>query len=282
MTMINQIHIKTKNKNRMIIAGIDVGSLYTKALIMDSDQNTLSYKIIRSGFDYEEAARSSLSEALRLGGIHANDIEYTVSTGYGRRRASFADEHISEISCHAQAAKFLFPAAHTVIDIGGQDSKVIYVGDEGQVLNFIMNDKCAAGTGRFLEVMANALSVDLNKMGALACQSRNVVEVSSQCTVFAESEVISLLTAGSAREDIVAAIHRAIVRRIKAMIGHLGKRERVTMSGGVTKNSGVVRELEKNLNTTLLISKEPQIAGALGAALIALSEVLKDTDLCQK
>ena len=233
----------------MIVAGVDVGSLYTKALILDSAQNVLSYEIIRSGFIYQEAASSCLDAALKKSGFNSHDI-----------------------SCHARAAKWLFPEVHMVVDIGGQDSKVIYVGDHGQVLNFVMNDKCAAGTGRFLEVMAEALSVVLDKMGDISAPSENSVEVSSQCTVFAESEVISLLTAGSKREDIIAAIHRSIIRRIMAMIGQLGKKEKVTMTGGVTKNSGVLRELEKSLDTTLLISEEPQVAGALGAALIALSK----------
>jgi predicted CoA-substrate-specific enzyme activase len=265
------------NRNAIVVAGVDVGSLYTKVLILDIEENILSYRIIRSGFLYDQAAASCLEGALEGAGIASNRIGYVVSTGYGRARVSFASEHVSEISCHARAAKWLFPEAGTVIDIGGQDSKVIYVADEGQVLNFVMNDKCAAGTGRFLEVMADALSVELGEMGTLAGQSRTAVEVSSQCTVFAESEVISLLTAGTQREDIVAAIHRSIVRRIMAMIGQLGKKERVTMTGGVTKNRGVVRELERSLDTTLLISEEPQVAGALGAALIALSKLSSES-----
>jgi len=256
-----------------VVAGIDVGSLYTKALILDDQKNVLSYKIIKSGFAYDEAASSCLNDALSSLELDLHNIAHVISTGYGRARVSFANEHISEISCHARAAKFLFPEARTVIDIGGQDSKVIYVGEQGQVLNFVMNDKCAAGTGRFLEVMASALSVELGDMGPLSSRSTRDVEVSSQCTVFAESEVISLITAGTAREDIVAAIHRSIVRRVVAMIGQLGKKERVTMSGGVTKNSGVVKELERALDTKLLISREPQVAGAVGAALIALGRV---------
>lgn len=262
-----------KRKSRLVVAGIDVGSLYTKAVLIDGDRNILSHKIMKSGFIYDAAAASCLKEALSVAGLDSNHIANVVSTGYGRARVSFANEHISEISCHARAAKWLFPEAHTVIDIGGQDSKVIYVGDNGQVMSFVMNDKCAAGTGRFLEVMADALSVELVEMGTLSFQSTKVVEVSSQCTVFAESEVISLISAGTAREDIVAAIHRAIVRRVMAMIGQLGKRERITMTGGVTKNSGVVMELEKSLKTSLLIAQEPQIAGALGAALIGLSKI---------
>jgi len=239
---------------------------------MDGDEKILSDKIVKSGFAYEETARSSLNDVLKQAGRTIQDIDYVVSTGYGRRKVSFSDEEISEISCHARAGSWLFPEAQTVIDIGGQDSKVILIGEGGQVYNFVMNDKCAAGTGRFLEVMADALSVDLEEMGDLAFQSTKTVEVSSQCTVFAESEVISHFVAGYSRADIVAAIHRAIVRRIVAMVGALGKRERVTMTGGVTKNKGVTREIEKNLDTTLLVSKEPQIAGALGAALIALSK----------
>jgi predicted CoA-substrate-specific enzyme activase len=256
----------------MIVVGIDVGSLYTKALIMDHDKNLLAQKIVKSSFAYEETAKSSLEDVLNRSGLTIRDIAYVVSTGYGRAKVSFTDEQISEISCHARAASWLFPEAQTVIDIGGQDSKVILIGEGGRVLNFVMNDKCAAGTGRFLEVMADALSVDLEEMGDVASRAKKVVEVSSQCTVFAESEVISHFVAGYDRSDIVAAIHRAIVRRTMAMVGALGKRERVTMTGGVTKNRGITQELEKSLNTTLLISKEPQLAGALGAALIALSK----------
>lgn len=255
----------------MIVAGIDVGSLYTKAVIMNGDRNILSHKIVKSGFEYEKTAQSTLGDALKQSGLTIQDIGYVVSTGYGRAKVTFTDKQISEISCHARAANWLFPEAQTVIDIGGQDSKVILIGEGGQVFNFVMNDKCAAGTGRFLEVMADALSVELKEMGHLASQSKQNVEVSSQCTVFAESEVISHFVAGYDRSDIVAAIHRAIVRRIVAMVGQLGKRERVTMTGGVTKNKGVTCEIEKSLNTTLLISEEPQLAGAIGAALIALS-----------
>jgi predicted CoA-substrate-specific enzyme activase len=256
----------------MAVAGIDVGSLYTKAVILDRDRNNLAHRIVKSGFAYEETAQSSLNDALEQSGLTIRDIDYVVSTGYGRKKVSFTDEQISEISCHAKAAGWLFPEAQTVIDIGGQDSKVILIGEGGQVFNFVMNDKCAAGTGRFLEVMADALSVNLEDMGDLGFQAKKKVEVSSQCTVFAESEVISHFVAGYDRADIVAAIHRAIVRRIVAMVGQLGKRERVTMTGGVTKNKGVTAEIENKLNTTLLISEEPQIAGALGAALIALSK----------
>ena len=252
-----------------VVAGIDLGSLCTKAVLIDSEGKVVSYSIIRSGAIYQGAAEKSYDEALTKAGLKASDVQYIVATGYGRNRVPFANEQITEISCHARGAKWTFPEIHTIVDIGGQDSKVIYVGDQGQVMNFVMNDKCAAGTGRFLEVMAVALEVYLDQLGTLSLQSTKDVEVSSMCTVFAESEVISLIASGTEKTDIAASIHRAIARRVSGMVGQLGLREKVSMSGGVAKNIGVVRALEKKLRTTLLLAPEPQIIGALGAALVA-------------
>ncbi|MDP2953779.1 MAG: acyl-CoA dehydratase activase [Chloroflexota bacterium] len=252
-----------------VVAGIDLGSLCTKAVLIDSEGKVVSYSIIRSGAIYQGAAEKSFGEALTNAGLKASDVQYIVATGYGRNRVPFANEQITEISCHARGAKWTFPEIHTIVDIGGQDSKVIYVGDQGQVMNFVMNDKCAAGTGRFLEVMAVALEVYLDQLGTLSLQSTKDVEVSSMCTVFAESEVISLIASGTEKADIAASIHRAIARRVSGMVGQLGLREKVSMSGGVAKNIGVVRALEKKLRTTLLLAPEPQIIGALGAALVA-------------
>jgi predicted CoA-substrate-specific enzyme activase len=257
----------------MIVAGIDLGSLATKTIIMDASKKILSYNILRSGPVYEGVAETSMSEALKLAGLRKDDISYIVSTGYGRRRAPFADAEITEITCHARGAKESFPQTHTIIDIGGQDSKAILIDDRGGVVNFIMNDKCAAGTGRFLEVMAGSLEVSLEEMGELSSQSEKDVEVSSTCTVFAESEVVSLRAQGCDKIDIIAALHRAIARRISGMVGQLGLREKVAMTGGVAKNIGVVQELEKKLHTNILVPKEPQINGALGAAFIALERI---------
>ncbi|MDP2662321.1 MAG: acyl-CoA dehydratase activase, partial [Dehalococcoidia bacterium] len=171
---------------------------------------------------------------------------------------------------HARGAKHLFPETCTIIDIGGQDSKVVQVDQLGHATRFVMNDKCAAGTGRFLEVMAGALGVDITALGELALSSSSDVQVSSMCTVFAESEVISMLAAGCSKTDIAAAVHNSIARRITGLVGQLGLKERITMTGGVAKNKGLVRALENKLHTTILVPQEPQIVGALGAALIAL------------
>ena len=254
-----------------IVAGIDVGSLTTKALLMDAAEKRkiLSFRIIRSGGAFRTAADGAVEEALKLAGLQLKDIRHAVSTGYGREIVGFSNSRVTEITCHARGAKHLLPEAHTVIDIGGQDSKVIRLDDRGGVENFTMNDKCAAGTGRFLEVMASALEVEIGKLGELSAQSKQQVKVSSMCTVFAESEVISLLSKECSKADIAAAIHDAIARRIMGMVSQLGLRQKVVMVGGVAKNSGVVRSLERMLGTTFLIPEEPQITGALGAALIA-------------
>jgi predicted CoA-substrate-specific enzyme activase len=254
-----------------IVAGIDVGSLATKAVLYDTESQgrILAYNIVRSGGAFRKAMDGAMDELLRSADLQMQDVRYTVSTGYGREIVNFSGSRVTEITCHARGAKYLFPEVHTVIDIGGQDSKVIGIDDRGGVANFVMNDKCAAGTGRFLEVMASALEVEIGQLGALSAQSKQQVKVSSMCTVFAESEVISLLSKECNKADIAAAIHDAIARRISGMVNQVGLKEKVVMVGGVAKNNGVVRSLERMLGTTFLIPQEPQINGALGAALIA-------------
>jgi predicted CoA-substrate-specific enzyme activase len=252
-----------------IVAGIDVGSLCTKVVLLDGQGEILSYKIIRSGASYQGAAEASFNEALTVANLDLAAINYIIATGYGRARVSFAHHHVTEITCHARGAKSIFPQVRTVIDIGGQDSKVIYVNEDGRPVNFIMNDKCAAGTGRFLEVMAGALEVDLDEMGAMSLRAQTETKVSNMCTVFAETEVISLLAQGCDKADIAAGIYEAIARRITGMVGQLGLKEPVVMTGGVAKSKGMVRALEKKLGAELLIPQEPQIIGALGAAIIA-------------
>ena len=180
-----------------------------------------------------------------------------------------ASSQITEITCHAEGMHFLFPEVRTLIDIGGQDSKVIALGDQGQVNDFNMNDKCAAGSSRFLEVMARALGVTLEAMGELSLKAKRVAQVSSMCTVFAESEVISLVSERWEKEDIIAGIHQSIARRMVSMVERVGLRERVAMSGGVARNIGVVTALEDILNTSLIVPEQPELVGALGAALIA-------------
>jgi len=252
-----------------LVAGVDVGSLCTKAVIMETAGKMVSYSILRSGSMYQGAAETCFAQALEKAGLKPDDISYIVSTGYGRARVPFANGEVTEITCHARGAKWFFPEVHTVIDIGGQDSKVIQVDDRGQAVRFVMNDKCAAGTGRFLEVMAMALGLELEDMSDLSMKAQQDIEVSSMCTVFAESEVISLFASGCDKADIAAAIYKAIARRITGLVGQLGLKEKVAMSGGVAKSIGLVKALEGKLGTKLHIPEEPQIVGAWGAALIA-------------
>ena len=257
------------------VAGIDIGSSYTKTVILNGDAVIESYNVIPSGAVFEKAAWDSMEDALAKARLERKDISYILSTGYGRHRVSFANQNITEINCHAFGAKKTFPECGMVIDVGGQDSKVILVGDRGMAIRFVMNDKCAAGTGRFLEVMARALEIGIEEMGAISLRSQNRVEVSSVCTVFAETEVITLLASGYDKADIVAAIFRAIARRLVGFINQIGIKEKIVMTGGVAKGIGLPTVLAEKLKTEILISEEPQINGAFGAAAIALDRILQ-------
>jgi predicted CoA-substrate-specific enzyme activase len=258
----------------MLVAGIDVGSLSTDAVILDDARRVLGYSIVATGASAKRASERALAEALAAAGATADEVTFTLATGYGREIVPFANAQVTEITCHARGAHFLNPAIRTILDIGGQDSKAIRVGERGKVVNFAMNDKCAAGTGRFLEVMARALEVDLEDMGPLSLRSTVQVTVSSMCTVFAESEVVSLIAAGHAKEDILSGIHRAICDRVSSLLERVGIDDMLAMSGGVAKNVGVVAAIEQRLGRRLYIAPEPQIIGALGAALIGLDKAL--------
>ncbi len=250
-------------------AGIDVGSLSTNAVILDPRDEVAGYSIVLTGANSTEAAEEAFRVALARAGVSRDAVQGIVATGYGRQAVPFADRKKTEISCHGLGAFHLFPAAGTVIDIGGQDSKVIRLGEGGKVLDFTMNDKCAAGTGRFLEVMAAKLQVALEELGPLSLQAGGEVPISSVCTVFAESEVVSLVARNHPREEIIRGLHRAIVNRVWSMVQAVGIHGAVTMTGGVAKNRGVVGLLEEKLGSAILIHSEPQIVGALGAALLA-------------
>ncbi|MFP4641907.1 MAG: acyl-CoA dehydratase activase [Dehalococcoidia bacterium] len=254
----------------MITAGVDVGSLSSDAVILN-DGKMAGYAVITTGADMRRAAEKSYNQALEQSGLRQSDVEMIVSTGYGRATASFAPKAVTEITCHGKGARFLFPEASTVIDIGGQDSKVIELGGAGKVVDFVMNDRCAAGTGRFLEVMAQALEVGLEEMGEVSLKHKHNVVISSTCTVFAESEVISLLASGYSREDILNGIHQAIASRVYALGMKLRIRDEVVLTGGVVKNIAVAKALEKRLGIKLKTPPEPQIVGALGAAIYARS-----------
>ncbi|RLB06850.1 MAG: 2-hydroxyglutaryl-CoA dehydratase [Deltaproteobacteria bacterium] len=258
----------------MVVAGIDIGSLSTETVVFDGDRGILGYSIILTGGSSRDASRLSLEQAIRYANIDKAQIKRIVSTGCAREIADFADQRITEITCIAKGVSYLFPESRTIIDIGGQDTKVIRIDGKGRVLEFDMNDKCAAGTGRFLEVMAKALNVELDKMGERSLHYKNELKISSICTVFAESEVISLVSEGQQVEDILHAIHNAIADRTLGLLERIGEVEpQVVMTGGVAKNIGVVKALEDKLGMPLTIYYEPQIVGALGAALFALDKL---------
>jgi predicted CoA-substrate-specific enzyme activase len=257
---------------KMFVAGIDIGSLTAKAVILDDEGRVVGQAVTPTGAFSQKAGENAFEMALHMARVEASDIKYVLATGYGRKNIPFAHAEMTEISCHARGAHMLFPEARTIIDIGGQDSKAIALNESGMPVNFIMNDKCAAGCGRFLEVMARALETEVEKMGELSLRSTKNIQISSMCTVFAESEVVSAVANKCDRSDIINGIHHAIAKRVSIMIDHVGLVERVMMSGGVAKNIGVVRALESQLGTTLLIPEEPQLVGALGAALIALEK----------
>lgn len=256
-------------------AGIDVGSLTTKAVILDQNDRVMASSINPTGVDCKNAVDQCLVHALAQAKRSQDQLTFIVATGYGRAAIPFAHKQITEISCHAQGAHHLFPDTEMVIDIGGQDSKVIRVGPEGKVVDFSMNDKCAAGTGRFLEVMAATFQVPIKDFGHLSLKAKREVPISSVCTVFAESEVISLIAQSEHREEIARGIHRAIVNRIWNMVQTVGAHDAVTMTGGVAKNRGIVSLIEEKVGKPVHIHIEPQIVGALGAALLARHHFLK-------
>ncbi len=266
----------------MFFAGIDIGSLTSKAIILDDGGHVVGQAITLTGAFSQKAGEAAFEIALSMAGIETSHVKYVLATGYGRKNIPFADAEMTEISCHAKGAHNLFPEVRTIIDIGGQDSKTIAVNKAGVPVNFIMNDKCAAGCGRFLEVMARALETEIDRMGELSLKSNKAVQISSMCTVFAESEVVSAVAGKADRNDIISGIHQAIAKRVSIMVDHVGLAERVMMSGGVAKNIGVVRALENQLGTTILVPEEPQMVGALGAALISLERSAPHEELKSK
>ncbi|MFX1343781.1 MAG: acyl-CoA dehydratase activase [Promethearchaeota archaeon] len=253
----------------MIVAGCDVGSLTGKAVIL-SDGKILSYSIVPTTPKPEITALNAMNRALENGNLTLDDIEFIVGTGYGRVKIPFANFEISELTCHGKGAHSFNPSIRTIIDVGGQDCKVIKVDQKGKILDFAMNDKCAAGTGRFLEVMAKTLELDLDDLGSISLESKNQAKITAQCSVFAETEVVSLMADGVEVSDIVAGIHDAIASRIMSLVYRVGLEEELTISGGVAKNIGVVTYLEKRMGVNAKkLPVDPQIIGALGAALIA-------------
>jgi predicted CoA-substrate-specific enzyme activase len=272
------LHVKRNERIKMngnidIAAGVDSGSTSTDAVIMNRDGTILGSAIIATGTGAADAAEKALKKALENAGMTGEDLDALVTTGYGRETTGLSDDDsVTEITCHARGAHFLDPDIRTVIDIGGQDSKVIRVDENGHVVNFIMNDKCAAGTGRFLDMMARTLHMSLDELSSKGLDWHDDITISSMCTVFAESEVVSLVADNTAPQDIIHGLNKAVAGKTYSLVHRLGGEPKYIMTGGVAQNRGVVAALEEKLGESVFVPEEAQLCGAIGAALIALDK----------
>lgn len=251
--------------------GVDIGSTMTKGVIVDGAGEILGHVIVPTAVSSEKSGLRVMELALEAANLRREDLGYVLATGYGRISASFAQASVTELGCHAKGVHFVNPEVHTLIDIGGQDCKAIRIGEWGEVEDFGMNDKCAAGTGRFFEVLARVFQVSLEELGPMSLRAQSRVSISSTCTVFAESEVVSLMARGEAPESIINGIHFAFGRRMLSLVKRIGVAEKVALSGGTAKNPGIRAVLEELLETnTVHLKIDPQLAGALGAAIFAM------------
>lgn len=268
--------IKNKKENEsMYVLGIDSGSTSTNAVIMNELKEIVAFEVVRTGAKSAESAKVILDKVLKKAGLERNDIDLIVSTGYGRVSIPFADINVTEISCHGKGAHYFNKDIRTILDIGGQDSKAIRLNAQGEVIDFAMNDKCAAGTGRFLEMMARTLEISVDELGKQSLNSKEDIVISSMCSVFAESEVISLIAQNKETADIAHGLHNAIATRAFTLMKRVGLEPGFMMTGGVAKNPGVVKAVEEKLNDKLFICDEPEIVGATGAALYGLESLEK-------
>ena len=255
--------------------GIDVGSTQTKAVALDTARAIVARVLIDSGANVVRAGQRAMEE-IQKAGISREDIKFVVGTGYGRYKIEAGDTQVTEISCHARGAHMLFPGTRTVIDMGGQDTKAIKVGAEGDVIDFCMNDKCAAGTGRFLAGAAEVLGLALDEIGEISLKGTKPVRLTSVCTVFVESDILSHLAQNKQVEDILAGVHEAIAMRTVGLVRRVGIDPEITFTGGVARNIGMVRALEAKLHVPLNANPEAHFCGALGAALFAMDHVLAE------
>ncbi len=261
--------------------GIDVGSAFTKAVLAkmreDGRIEIVAYDVTPTKPDLRRCIREVFDRLLRIGGISREEVEAVVGTGYGSKmvQLEIGGDIISEITCHAKGAKHLFPRCRGVIDVGGQDAKAIKLDEEGRVIGFEMNDKCAAGTGRFLEVMSKVLDIDMDQLGEVYLKTEKKASITNTCTVFAQAEVISLVSQGVPKEEIAAGLIEAFASRVAGLAKIVGVTRDVVASGGVAKNVGFVRALERKLGCEIWVPSEPIIVGALGASLLALNKVTR-------
>lgn len=258
----------------MYTLGIDIGSTTSKCIILKNGEHIVASSIVIAGTGTDGPSRA-INQVFKQANLTYKDIAHTTATGYGRTRFESANSEVSELTCHARGVNFIFPDVRTIIDIGGQDAKVIAINASGKMVNFIMNDKCAAGTGRFLDVMANILQLKIDDLEIQASQAKNPVKISNTCTVFAESEVISQLSAGAELPDLVGGICESVAGRVAALARRIGIKEKVCMSGGVAKNGGVRTAMERELGTSIEYSPMAQLMGALGAAIYAFDKLEK-------
>ncbi len=253
----------------MLVAGVDVGSTTTKAALLDENKRVRALALVDTGANVVRAAERAFQEALAKAGLEPWDVAFTVGTGYGRYRVPFGDLQVTEISCHAKGACFLFPGTRTILDMGGQDTKAIRSNELGEVKDFCMNDKCAAGTGRFLAAAAQVLGLRLDEVGDIAGQSKKPLKITNVCTVFVEQEIMMHLARGCQVEDVLAGVHAAIAGRSVSLLRRVGIEPEITFTGGVARNAGMVRALEERLKLKLNVTAESQHIGAIGAALFA-------------
>jgi (R)-2-hydroxyacyl-CoA dehydratese activating ATPase len=257
----------------MIAAGCDVGSLTAKAVILN-DRRGISHAVIPSSSNPEKSANEVMGMVLGSAGLKLGDIGFCVGTGYGRERIPFVSKAVSEITCHAKGAHWLLPGARTIIDVGGQDCKAILLDASGNIVKFITNDKCASGTGRFLEVMAKLLGLSLENLGRISGQAKNTVTLAATCTAWAQAEIVMHVNAGAPKSDLAAGINQAMAARVAILAKAVGVQKDVCMTGGVAKNTGVLEAMEKQLGVPIRrLRVDPQIVGALGAAVLAKEQM---------
>jgi (R)-2-hydroxyacyl-CoA dehydratese activating ATPase len=259
-------------------AGIDVGSTQTKAVLMDTSRAIIARTLIPTGANVRVAGQRALDAILAEAGVSRGDLAYCVGTGYGRYKIEAGDAQVTEISCHARGAQMIFPLTRTVIDMGGQDTKAIRTGPDGNVLDFCMNDKCAAGTGRFLAAAAECLGLSLDEIGEISLKGTKPIKLTSVCTVFVESDIMSYMAQKKKVEDILAGVHQAIAARTIGLVRRVGIEEEITFTGGVARNIGMIRALEDKLGKRVNVGPDSHFMGALGAALFAMDKVLAIPD----
>lgn len=252
----------------MITVGIDIGSLSTKSAILNEKMEVVAHDVVFTGGNNKESAQLTFENVLHKANLTKDDVDFIVTTGYGRENVVFSDKYVSEITCHAKGMHLLKPHVRTILDIGGQDSKAISIDENGRVLNFMMNDKCAAGCGRFLDIIAKALSVKLEDLGDISKEATETAKISSMCTVFAETEVVSLVAVGTPAPNIIKGVHESVISRAVTLLKTVGINFPLAMSGGVAKNSGIIRALEDSLEREVEVTDYPQVMGAIGAAYI--------------